>query len=121
MKKLILMVLSILFLCGFTTSKTESTGTIPMVENMKTVKYRGHSYIVYSFAKSASGGGGQIHGAYKHGGRGTINPVSGAYGGAGIVHDPDCSCMKEQKALIKKLNQVLSNDTIIQGLIKLGK
>lgn len=98
MKYLYLIV--ILLMCSFTSSKVERTGNIPSSEIIKTIKYKNHSYIVYQFAKSSSGGGGSIHGGY-----GSVGNTAGGYGGAGIVHDPDCSCQKELKELIRNLNK----------------
>lgn len=73
----------IIALCSFTYSNKEG-GNIPTdSEQMRTLYYRGHSYICYRFFYQES----------------RRVPVDGYnnYSGAGIIHDPDCKCYKEKK------------------------
>lgn len=116
MKKIILLLIVILT-CSFTTSKKESTGLIPQEQIMQKVTYSGHTYIVYQFAKSSSGGNGHIDTDYKGYPKGTIYEIKGGYGGAGIVHDPDCKCQKPQKELIKRLNTLLNDSTFVSKFL----
>lgn len=62
MKRLTIVLLATLLLtCSFTSTKVENNGNIPQTEQIKTITYRGHTYIVYQFAKSTSGGGGSTY------------------------------------------------------------
>ena len=63
---------AILMLCGFKYSNREGAN-IPGEQQMEILHFHGHSYVCYRFYKQN----------YKSG-----------YGGASIVHDPDCKCGK---------------------------
>lgn len=78
-------VAAIIALCSFSWSNKEN-GEIPAdAEQMRTLYYRGHSYICYRFYK-------KHHGGYRESSYGY------GYGGASIEHDPDCAkCKKNGK------------------------
>ncbi|MDE6649784.1 MAG: hypothetical protein K2K45_07625 [Muribaculaceae bacterium] len=67
---------AVVVLCGFKSSNRDG-GEIPCQEQMETLHYKNHTYICYRF----KGKGGLGNGSY-------------GYGGASIVHDPDCKCGK---------------------------
>ena len=77
-KKLLITILVLLFAgvaTAFTYSKKEG-GDIPTDgEQMRVLNFNGHRYICYRFYERSS--------YYNYG-----------YGGASIVHDPDCPCGK---------------------------
>lgn len=61
-------------------STANSDGAVKAdTQDMRTVFYRGHSYIVYRF---------ETHSRWDY--------RSYGYGGAGMVHDPDCTCHREK-------------------------
>ena len=73
-KQLILFALVIVgVLCSFKYSSREGAN-IPGEQQMEILYFHGHSYVCYRFYYSA----------YRQ----------GCYGGASIVHDPDCKCGK---------------------------
>lgn len=69
-------IIAVVIFCGFKHSHRQGD-EIPGKQQMETLYYRGHSYVCYRFYKSGS-----VH----KGGYG--------YGGASIIHDPDCKCGK---------------------------
>lgn len=69
-------IIAVVIFCGFKHSHRQGD-EIPGNQQMETLYYRGHSYVCYRFYKSGS-----VH----KGGYG--------YGGASIIHDPDCKCGK---------------------------
>ena len=69
-------IIAVVIFCGFKHSHRQGD-EIPGKQQMETLYYRGHSYVCYRFYKSGS-----VH----KGGYG--------YGGASIIHDPDCKCRK---------------------------
>ena len=69
----------ILILCGFTYSNREG-GEIPInAEQMEILHFHGHTYVCYRFYNK---------------GRIPLYEGGYGYGGASIVHDPDCKCGK---------------------------
>lgn len=79
-KHYLIALVAIIALCSFTYSNKEG-GNIPTDgEQMRTLYYRGHSYICYRFFYQES----------------RRMPVDGFnnYSGAGLIHDPDCKCGK---------------------------
>lgn len=66
---------AILMLCGFKYSNREGSD-IPGKQQMKILHYHGHTYVCYRFYQKSGYAG---------------------YGGASIVHDPDCKCGKGGK------------------------
>ena len=74
---------AILVLCGCEDSKsadTESDGVhIPGGQQIQILHFHGHSYVCYRFYEKE----------YSY-----IRDVGFSYGGASIVHDPDCKCGK---------------------------
>ena len=83
MKK-ILLLFGVILLSSFTSTNRENDGYMPFSgEQMQTITYKGHTYIVYRFAKSDE------------------------FGGAGMVHDPDCKCHNAEKQLINKISRYI--------------
>lgn len=70
----LLAIAAILILCGFKYSNREGSEIPSDGQQMEILHFHGHSYVCYRF----------YHTQFKHGG----------YGGASIVHDPDCKCLK---------------------------
>lgn len=64
-------------LCSFKYSNREGAN-IPGEQQMEILYFHGHSYVCYRFYKAAYAWEGYSYG----------------YGGASIVHDPDCKCGK---------------------------
>lgn len=80
LKHSLLAIAAILILCGFNYSNREG-GKIPVdAEQMEILHFHGHTYVCYRFY-----------------GKGRVWPGEGGYGygGASIVHDPDCKCGKD--------------------------
>lgn len=74
-KHCLLAISAILILCGFKYSNREG-GEIPSDgQQMEILYFHGHSYVCYRFYLSSV--------SFEYG-----------YGGASIVHDPDCKCGK---------------------------
>lgn len=69
----LLAIAAILILCGFKYSNREGSEIPSDGQQMEILHFHGHSYVCYRF--------------YKQG-------HSSAYGGASLVHDPDCKCLK---------------------------
>lgn len=67
---------AIVILCGFKYSNREGK-EIPGDQQMEILHFHGHTYVCYRFYK-------QDHSTY--------NGYGFGYGGASIVHDPDCRC-----------------------------
>ena len=76
-KYILLAFIAILVFCSFKYSNREGDD-INCNEQIETLYYRNHSYICYRFK-----------------GKGGIGNTSYGYGGASIVHDPDCKCNKK--------------------------
>ena len=68
-------------LCSFTYFDRQGAEVPSDSQQMQTLRYRGHTYICYRFYKSKSWSRGYSYG----------------YGGASLVHDPDCPCSKSRK------------------------
>ena len=66
---------AILILCGFKYSNREGNEIPSDGQQMEILHFHGHSYVCYRFYESSS--------RYEYG-----------YGGASMVHDPDCKCGK---------------------------
>ena len=76
--KYLLAIAAILILCGFKYSNREG-GEIPSDgQQMEILYFHGHSYVCYRFYQKKDWNKGYAYG----------------YGGASIVHDPDCKCGK---------------------------
>lgn len=75
-KHCLLAIAAIIILCGFKYSNREGND-FESQEQMETLHYRGHTYICYRFK-----------------GKGGVGNNSYGFGGASIVHDPDCKCGK---------------------------
>ena len=71
---------AVVIFCGFKYSNREGAN-IPGEQQMEILYFHGHSYVCYRFYK-------RDHGSTYNGGYGY------GYGGASIVHDPDCKCEK---------------------------
>ncbi|MDE6235999.1 MAG: hypothetical protein K2M56_09645 [Muribaculaceae bacterium] len=69
---------AIVILCSFKYSNRQGD-EIPGKQQMETLYYRDHSYVCYRFYEK-----GRIH----------FYDAGYGYGGASIVHDPDCKCGK---------------------------
>lgn len=79
-KHYLVALVAIIALCSFTYSNKEG-GEIPAdAGQMRTLHYRGHSYVCYRFYCQES----------------RKMPVDGCnnYSGAALIHDPDCKCGK---------------------------
>ena len=68
---------AILMLCGFKYSNREGSEIPSDGQQMEILYFHGHSYVCYRFSEK---------GMTSHAGYG--------FGGASIVHDPDCKCGK---------------------------
>ena len=68
---------AVMIFCGFKYSNREGAN-IPGEQQMEILYFQGHSYVCYRFYKSNDKQYGFTYG----------------YGGASIVHDPDCKCGK---------------------------
>ena len=73
----LLALVAVIALCSFTYSNKEGREIITDAEQMRTLYYRGHSYICYRYYANS------IWADRSYG-----------LGGASIVHDPDCKCGK---------------------------
>lgn len=73
LKYALLAFVAIIFFCGFKYSNREGQEIPSDGQQMEILHFHGHSYVCYRFYKQN----------YKS-----------AYGGASIVHDPDCKCGK---------------------------
>ena len=72
-------IIAVVIFCGFKYSNREGS-TIPSDgQQMEILHFHGHTYVCYRFYK-----------------KDTLFPSKGGYGygGASIVHDPDCKCGK---------------------------
>lgn len=78
-KHSLLAIAAIIILCGFKYSNREGTEIPNDGQQMEILYFHGHSYACYRFYKT-----------------GRVWPAEGGYGygGASIVHDPDCKCGK---------------------------
>ncbi|MDE6246661.1 MAG: hypothetical protein K2M41_02310 [Muribaculaceae bacterium] len=65
---------AVMIFCGFKYSNREGNAIPSDGQQMEILHFHGHTYVCYRFYYSA----------YRQGG----------YGGASIVHDPDCKCGK---------------------------
>ena len=70
---------AILMLCGFKYSNREGNEIPSDGQQMEILYFHGHSYVCYRFYEKE----------YSF-----IREVGFSYGGASIVHDPDCKCGK---------------------------
>ena len=68
---------AILMLCGFTYSNREGSEIPSDGQQMEILYFHGHSYVCYRLYK-----------------KGQMGYAGYGYGGASIVHDPDCKCLK---------------------------
>lgn len=73
LKHCLLAIAAILILCGFKYSNREGDNIPSDGQQMEILHFHGHSYVCYRFYERGSYAG---------------------YGGASIVHDPDCKCGK---------------------------
>ena len=72
----------LMLLCSFRYSNREGN-EIPGKQQIEIIYFHGHSYVCYRFCETHKGG-------YKESSYGY------GYGGASIVHDPDCKCHKNK-------------------------
>lgn len=79
-KHCLLAIAVILILCSFKYSNREGDNIPSDGQQMEILYFHGHSYVCYRFYEN---------GFIGNGGYG--------YGGASIVHDPDCKCGKRGK------------------------
>lgn len=75
LKYCLLVFVILLVLCGFKYSDREGDEIPSDGQQIETFYYKGHSYVCYRFYTSSK--------MFRYG-----------YGGASIVHDPDCKCGK---------------------------
>lgn len=73
----LLAIAAILILCGFKYSNREGSEIPSDGQQMEILYFHGHSYVCYRFYNKSSWA-----------------DRSYGYGGASIVHDPDCKCGK---------------------------
>ena len=69
---------AVMIFCGFKYSNREGSD-IPGKQQMEILHYHGHTYVCYRFYSV---------------GKETFYHYDFGYGGASIVHDPDCKCGK---------------------------
>ncbi|MBD5199368.1 MAG: hypothetical protein HDS83_03135 [Bacteroidales bacterium] len=77
LKYCLMAVVAIIALCSFRWSHREGD-EIPGNQQIETIYYRGHSYVCYRFYKKSQ-----------------WKDESYGYGGASIIHDPDCTKCKK--------------------------
>lgn len=70
-------IIAVVIFCGFKHSHRQGD-EIPGNQQMETLYYRGHSYVCYRFYKNSQ-----------------WKDKSYGYGGASIIHDPDCTKCKK--------------------------
>lgn len=83
MKKKLLISLAILAatcLYGFKAYNHEGSAPQTDCEDMRILTYHGHRYVCYRFSRNS------IWADHSYG-----------YGGAGLIHDPDCWCQNKDK------------------------
>lgn len=69
---------AVTILCGFKYSNREGSAIPCDGQQMEILHFHGHSYVCYRFYEKSNWRSGYSYG----------------YGGAGLVHDPDCKCGK---------------------------
>ncbi len=77
LKYTLIAIATIIFFCGFKYSNREGN-EIPGNQQMEILHFHGHTYVCYRFYEREDWNKGYCYG----------------YGGASIVHDPDCKCGK---------------------------
>lgn len=69
--------IAVMIFCGFKYSNREGSGIPANGQQMEILYFHGHSYVCYRFYEKEYVRGGGL-----------------GYGGASIVHNPDCKCGK---------------------------